>query len=745
MHNCEVYQFNGEMRRLRVSTLIVVSFAVLVFPLCIWQLQYSETNFVAKDVKTKWDLKSDTCRRIFIFFGTRPEIIKMAPLIILLRRSNNFVMKTVFTGQHDDMIDPFLKLFNVSVDIRFSKTFQKKQSLNMLLGKMLLEADVLDSNKNDIWVVQGDTSSALAIAIVGFHRKIRVAHIEAGLRTFDMYAPFPEEFNRKTISSIASINFAPTASNAKNLMNEGIDKNKIFITGNTVIDATKYLEDNRLLKKPKILDTYQMKRFVLVTLHRRENTIYFDDFYASIFRSKCIDCLFVLPVHPNPNAQKAARKICKKDERFLCIQPLVYEELHWMLKHAKLVISDSGGIQEEITWYKTPLLVLRNLTERSESIESGIAFIVNKTNLPIKIEQFLYTNYTLQVSRQNLPFGDGSASGKIIDILKTFDSDLSQKVDLPCQSNWSATLRDLYEFPHCRIGKNNINSSVQHVKNNLKESTLPTVAVILSVYKRTSLSKQLTDVVSQTYLPKTVVIVQNGHFLNVSSVIKEYQIKFKNIDFQHIAASKNLRFHWRFHVAFMQKEDYVSIWDDDVYAKKQWLEYSLQYSRKHNFAVVGANCRIFERIDLKANILVQKDRTGKCDFVGHSWTLPRQYLFFYIAMNYLTTFTGEDVQLAFALQQEGIEFHKPPMKGERAAGDIYSFATDNNSSWRKTQSPRTLLFCRLFLLNFKVLECSNCNDKTVLQRCLDMNNAKSQKAEEEAFRKDSDDNLYFWS
>lgn len=688
-------------------------------------------------------------RRIFIFFGTRPEIIKLAPLIITLQKSSKFAVYTVFTGQHSDIIDPFLSVFKISVDIRFSKTFAQGQPLSSLFGKIMIAAEAIKHKPNDIWIVQGDTSSALAIAMVGFHRKICVAHVEAGLRTFDMQAPFPEEFNRKTISTVASLHFAPTVSNANNLINEGIDESKIYVTGNTVIDAAKILEENNLLRKPDFLKSKQAKYIILVTIHRRENKIYFDDLYSAIALSKCLNCLFVIPIHPNPIAKISASKICVLDKRFLCVSPLPYQELHWLLKHADLVVSDSGGIQEEVTWYWTPLLVLRNVTERKEAIESGIAFIVNKTNIPLKIDGIISKGIDKNNYHDRFPFGNGDASIRIERVLNDIDfTKINSKTQItPRLSNYltfALNYSDRYILKNQILIENSIKAA-HTLQTELFRKQKLSIAVILQVYKRNTLKKQLEFVVNQSFSPSTIVIVQNGHYYNVSSIIYDFRNRYRYIEFLHIASSKNMRFHWRFHVAFIQKEKYVSIWDDDVYAKKQWLEHSLEYSRQHNFAVVGANCRLFQKIDLKANILVQREKTGRCDFVGHIWTMPRHHLASYVAMEPLTTYTGEDVQLAFALQKQGIEFHKPPMTGERYAGDLVSHATDKHSSWKKSQSPRTLLFCRLFLNNFTTLECSNCYDEQVLEKCLDINASQSDKIEEHDFKMDSNDNVKYWS
>ena len=266
--------------------------------------------------------------RICLFFGTRPEIIKLSPVIHAFLKSNHFQIVTIFTGQHPHLINSFLESFDIFVDVIFDNILNGNQNITSLIGKIMIESERLPHHESDIWMVQGDTSTAFAIATVAFHRGLRIAHVEAGLRTFNMYSPFPEEFNRKTISSIATFHFAPTQNNKNNLLKEGIPESKIFVTGNTVLDAVRYLNSENRTRKPQFLKEVDLNErlLVLITLHRRENTGIISKTLSTIQEIPCPKCLFIVPVHINPNAGKPTKLGCENDpKRFMCTEPLAYE------------------------------------------------------------------------------------------------------------------------------------------------------------------------------------------------------------------------------------------------------------------------------------------------------------------------------------------------------------------------------------------------------------------------------------
>ena len=672
----------------------------------------------------KLDSNYSRKQTICIFFGTRPEIIKLSPVIAQFSGSNIFTIITVFTGQHPDRIQPFLNLFDISVDVWLHNAFVRNQSITDLIGRILLELrSKVSFTETDIWLVQGDTTTSLAVALLAFHHGIRIAHVEAGLRTYNMYSPFPEEFNRKTISSISTLHFAPTENNRKLLLEEGIPDAHIFVTGNTVIDAVKFLNENKKTVIPQNLKTIDIsdKVLILVTIDRRENLSFVSQFYTALKLVPCAQCLFIVPVHPNPEAGKHARNICKMSpDKFLCVSPLSFEELHWVLNHCKVILTDSVGLQEEATWYHKPVIILQENTEYMEAVNSGSAFLVGKnTNILKKnLLVLLNTSYELWQSRNKhlYPFGNGNSSHRIYEIIVAH--------------------------------KNMPNKNVILYPLNLAKGTNyklddRSVCVVLQIFKRNTIERQLKAVFNQTLMPTTVLMLQNGYYFDISKVVHKFRKRYPNVEIIHIASSKNLRFHGRFHLAYMMKESFVSVWDDDVLPSSKWIEYCINYSMSHQNALVGANGRTF--IEIKNNKMIQSDYVGENDFVGHTWTLPRENLKYYLSSEMLTLHTGEDIQLSFALQRIGIKSFKPP-----GSKDIFvkntKEAVDQKSSWRLNQAPRQLLFCKLLKYGFRTLKCINCHQTNIIDSCIKYYETKAQIVENEMQKIDKEgNNLLAWS
>ena len=336
-------------------------------------------------------------KNILICYGTRPEIIKLSPLINILREKK-ITHSTVFTGQHTDLFDDVKNLIP-NPDYKLS-IMKKNQSLNDILCSISEGfINILNNLNPDIVIVQGDTSTVLTCALNAFYANIDIGHVEAGLRTFNLSSPYPEEGNRQLVSRIANYNWAPTKIAFNNLKNEGVSN--IFLTGNTIVDACNSYNY-------KI--TYENK--ILITLHRREN---FGDRIIKIFNELNQlavihnDLQFIFPMHPNPNIQKH-KKILKNIK---IIKPLQYPDLLNLLSKVKFVISDSGGIQEECASFQKKILVCRDNTERPEGISAGFAKIIG-TEL---IQNFNWANDDPEWNGQN-PYGKGDAAKKIIECLK---------------------------------------------------------------------------------------------------------------------------------------------------------------------------------------------------------------------------------------------------------------------------------------------------------------------------------------
>ncbi|MEM1986759.1 MAG: UDP-N-acetylglucosamine 2-epimerase (non-hydrolyzing) [Nitrososphaeria archaeon] len=367
-------------------------------------------------------------KNVLVIFGTRPEAIKLAPLIFEFKKSNRFNCFVCSTGQHKEMLSQVVDFFNIPIDYNLDVMTQN-QTLSSLTAKLMVELDkVIMSQGFDYIVVQGDTTTAFVGAMVGFFNKIKVVHVEAGLRTNNKYSPFPEEINRVLISKVADFHFCPTHKAVLNLQNENVNEN-VFNVGNTVIDsllmAKSILESNNQTKYLKLFNKVDFsKKIILVTFHRREN--HGQNLLNLIQALKKIahrdDIQIVFPVHLNPNIKdKVYSSLVGIDNIFL-FSPFSYDEMVWIMTKSYLILTDSGGIQEEAPTFGIPVLIIRDTTERQEAIESGCALLVgNKEEDIVKYCIDLLDNkndmYRKMASSKN-PFGDGTASQKIVNILE---------------------------------------------------------------------------------------------------------------------------------------------------------------------------------------------------------------------------------------------------------------------------------------------------------------------------------------
>ena len=378
-----------------------------------------------------------TKKKIMLVFGTRPEAIKMAPLIHALKAEpDNFELKVCVTSQHREILDQVLKIFNIKPDIDLN-LMKKDQNLLNLTSLILDEmGKVLKEYKPEMVLVHGDTTTTLATSIAAFYLSIPVGHIEAGLRTYNLNAPFPEEFNRQITGKITKLHFTPTVLGQKNLLTEGIKKSSIIVTGNTVIDAVHWIlkridSDEHRQKNINdflniiLLFDWKNENFVLVTAHRREN---FGNGFIEICSAlkqlalKYPKIHFVYPVHPNPNVIKIVYETLQEINNIHLIKPLEYEPFVYLLKKSYIVLTDSGGIQEEAPSLSKPVLVMRDTTERPEAVEAGTVEIVGTNHQQIinGISRLLEDNKHYQtMSRAHNPYGDGLACKRIIDVLRT--------------------------------------------------------------------------------------------------------------------------------------------------------------------------------------------------------------------------------------------------------------------------------------------------------------------------------------
>lgn len=363
--------------------------------------------------------------KIITIFGTRPEAIKMAPLVKELQKREEIESLVCVTAQHREMLDQVLELFNIVPNYDLN-IMQAKQSLTGITTRVLegLE-EVFEKEEPNLILVHGDTTTTFAGSLAAFYKQIKVGHVEAGLRTFDKYFPFPEEMNRKLTGAVADMHFAPTVGSKENLLREGINENEIFVTGNTVIDAMKYTVDNEYIFNNEELNEidYKSKKVIMVTAHRREN---WGEGIENICKAlktivednKEVELIYL--VHLNPIVKNVVYKYLKDIPRVHLLPPLDTKETHNLMNKCFMIMTDSGGLQEEAPHLGKPVLVLRDVTERPEAVNAGTVKLVG-TALDIIINsanQLIRDKEEYDTMRKAInPYGDGKASKRIVDAI----------------------------------------------------------------------------------------------------------------------------------------------------------------------------------------------------------------------------------------------------------------------------------------------------------------------------------------
>ncbi|MBH9985038.1 non-hydrolyzing UDP-N-acetylglucosamine 2-epimerase [Lactobacillus sp. M0390] len=366
--------------------------------------------------------------KVMMVFGTRPEAIKMAPLVLKLKADERFDEVTVVTAQHREMLDQVLEIFNIKPDYDFN-IMKKNQSLEGITSKVMLKlADVITKEQPDIVLVHGDTTTSFAASLASFYQQRPIGHVEAGLRTWNKYSPFPEEMNRQMTDDLADIYFAPTKMSKENLLSEHHQVENIFITGNTAIDALQ--ETVKDDYHHKVLDLIEPNhRVILVTMHRRENQ---GEPMRRVFKvmkevvDSHDDVEIIYPVHMSPKVQEVAHEILGNDPRIHLIAPLDVVDFHNLAKRSYFIMTDSGGVQEEAPALNKPVLVLRDTTERPEGVKAGTLKLVGTQvdDVRAAMLQLLEDKsaYDKMANAKN-PYGDGHASDRIMDAIAYYFSD----------------------------------------------------------------------------------------------------------------------------------------------------------------------------------------------------------------------------------------------------------------------------------------------------------------------------------
>lgn len=375
-------------------------------------------------------------KKVTVFFGTRPEAIKMAPVIKALEKAKGITPIVISTGQHKEMLEQVVNIFDLKVDYNL-EIMEPNQTLSSLTSRLIAAIDkILGEINPDLALVQGDTTTAMVGSLVSFYHQIPVGHVEAGLRTNDIYSPFPEEVNRRLISPIVTLNFAPTILSESNLLKENVSGEKIFVTGNTVIDAL-FMESARQ-ENPAITDAvnatlsmhlpqnWRGVPYVLITGHRRENFgCGFDQICAALAQLAELypDYRFIYPVHLNPSVQKPVYSLLGAYDNIFLIPPQDYSVFLALMAGSKIILTDSGGIQEEAPSLGKPVLVMRDTTERPEGLDANTVRLVGaKTcNIVDSVVQLLNDETLYRtMSTANNPFGDGHAAERIVKTIEEY-------------------------------------------------------------------------------------------------------------------------------------------------------------------------------------------------------------------------------------------------------------------------------------------------------------------------------------
>ncbi|MCX6248464.1 MAG: UDP-N-acetylglucosamine 2-epimerase (non-hydrolyzing) [Bacteroidetes bacterium] len=371
-------------------------------------------------------------KKIAFIFGTRPEAIKLAPVILEMKKSQDFQVEVCVTAQHREMLDQVLEIFGIKPETDLD-LMQPDQSLATFAARAIVHVDeYLKKSKPGMILVQGDTTTVFAAALAAFYNHIPIGHVEAGLRTGNIYSPFPEEVNRRLATHLASVHFAPTEGNRMNLLREGISVERIHVTGNTVIDALLLAKEKVMVEVPRVegLEGIRLgdQRIVLITGHRRESFGKgFENICNAIYRlaQDFPDVRFIYPVHLNPNVREPVYRILKQNSspNIHLIPPVSYLPFVYLMNLSTLILTDSGGIQEEGPGLNKPVLVMREVTERPEGVETGAVSLVGTNLLGIVDAVSTLLNDPIKYSRMANsvnPYGDGKASERIVRVLRDF-------------------------------------------------------------------------------------------------------------------------------------------------------------------------------------------------------------------------------------------------------------------------------------------------------------------------------------
>lgn len=373
--------------------------------------------------------------KVLSIFGTRPEAIKMAPIIKEIEKCEHISQEVCVTAQHREMLDQVLDIFNITPNYDLNIMTKNQTLTDITINALKGLEDILEKSKPDIILVHGDTTTTFVGSLAAFYKKIKIGHVEAGLRTYNKYEPFPEEMNRKLTGAMADLHFAPTILSKENLLKENVCEKDIFVTGNTSVDCVKTTVDKNYIFSCNTLNNidYTNKKVITITAHRRENLGKpLENICSAILQlvENNKDVEVVYAVHFNPLVREVANRILGNNDRIHLIDPLNMKDMHNLIDRSYMVMTDSGGLQEEVPSLKKPVLVLRNVTERPEGLEAGVLKLAGtKQDTIISLATELLNNkntYNSMINAKN-PFGDGFASKRIVNAILYYFDKITEK------------------------------------------------------------------------------------------------------------------------------------------------------------------------------------------------------------------------------------------------------------------------------------------------------------------------------
>ena len=620
----------------------------------------SKKELIINNVKVKNYFIPNTYRIAFVF-GTRPEAVKLFPLIKELKENKNFICITINTGQHKEMMKQILNSLNMENSIDFQlNLMQKNQSLADLTSKSIFKLEKIFNliNPNAI-IVQGDTTTAFSAAISAFYLKIPVFHVEAGLRTHHMYYPFPEEFNRITIDDISTLYFAPTEWAANNLLKENKKSSNIFVTGNTIVDSLKLTlnktspstQIKMIIQKAKFLcKSKEECKIILLTCHRREN--YYKPIYNIISAIQKLllnfnNIVIVFPFHLNPNIQKSIKNVIpdkiydkilegkKIDDinflhlnRFLIIPPLNYIDLIHLESVCYFIMSDSGGIQEEAVSIGKPILILRENTERPEAVKLGCSFLagISMNNIINYASSLLNTNDLYKnITKCKYLYGMGNSSIIISEIIKNyFENNIQNSL-----TDYNSNYKDIFKNYDKSILKSKDFMDVNYQDN------LYDIVIVLTVWKRNNLERQLTQVKYQSILKNkktNIIIFQNSNHIYIEDIVNKWKTsnnftEYVNITF--IQSPIETGYFGRFIIPLIstiRNDSYFFICDDDVIWGNRYFENMIRVVNEGSLATRNGriiDTNFIENIEINTSEVINKqicyNEDIEYDFGGHIW------------------------------------------------------------------------------------------------------------------------------